>query len=94
MGSEFILVDKEDIAGCNFPLEEVLKSEKEKKTLKTELDRAISLGNLEHHKVKIYFEDSKKKKVVNTTIWALTDNSIVLKQNVVIPKRRIYKLEI
>lgn len=94
MGSEFILVDKEDIAGCNFPLEEVLKSEKEKKALKTELDRAISLGNLEHHKVKIYFEDSKKKKVVNTTIWALTDNSIVLKQNVVIPKRRIYKLEI
>jgi len=94
MEREFVLVDKEEIADCIFPTAEVLKSEKEKKALKTELDRAISLGNLEHHKVKIYFEDSKKKKVVNTTIWAVTDNSIVLKQNVVIPTRRIYKLEI
>jgi hypothetical protein len=94
MDSEFVLDDKEESVGCNFPIEEVLKSEKEKKALKTELNRAISLGNLEHHKVKVYFEDSKKKKVVNTTIWAVTDNSIVLKQNVVIPTRRIYKLEI
>jgi hypothetical protein len=59
-----------------------------------EMERAIALGNLEHQKVKIYFEDDKKKRVVNTTIWAVTDNAIVLKQNVVIPIKRIYKLEI
>ena len=58
------------------------------------MERAIALGNLEHQKVKIYFEDDKKKRVVNTTIWAVTDNAIVLKQNVVIPIKRIYKLEI
>lgn len=94
MESAFVLVEKEDIAGLNFPQQEVLKSEKEIKSLKHELERAISLGNIEHHKVKIYFEDDKKKKVVNTTIWAVTDNAIVLKQNVVIPIRRIHKLEI
>jgi hypothetical protein len=33
MESEFVLVDKEDIAGCNFPLEEVLKIRKRKKSI-------------------------------------------------------------
>lgn len=94
MNSGFVLVEKEDVADFHFPPEEVLKSEKDAKLLKKELERAISLGNLEHHKVKIYFEDDKNKKLVNTTIWAVTDHSIVLKQNVVIPIRRIHKLEI
>jgi hypothetical protein len=94
MDSQFTLVEKEAVAGFHFPLEEVLKTEKEKKSLRAELDRAIALGNLEHQKVKIYFEDDKKKKVVHTTIWAVTDTAIVLKQNVTIPIRRIHKLEI
>lgn len=94
MDNNYVLVEKEDIAAFNFPPSEVLKSEKDIKLLKNELERAIALGNLEHHKVKIYFEDDKKRKVVNTTIWAVTDNAIVLKQNVVIPIRRIHKLEI
>ena len=94
MDSTFALVEKEAIADLHFPTTEVLKSEKEAGALKVELERAIALGNLEHHKVKIYFEDDKKKRVVNTTIWAVTDNAIVLKQNVVIPIKRIYKLEI
>lgn len=94
MDSTFAIVEKEVIADLHFPTTEVLKSEKEALALKVELERAIALGNLEHHKVKIYFEDDKKKRVVNTTIWAVTDNAIVLKQNVVIPIKRIYKLEI
>lgn len=94
MNSGFVLVEKEAIAEFHFPQEEVLKSEKEIEALQNELERAITLGNLEHQKVKIYFEDDKNKKVVNTTIWAVTDHAIVLKQNVTIPIRRIYKLEI
>ena len=50
--------------------------------------QAISL------KVKIFFADDKSDKIVNTTIWAITDNAILLKKNVVIPIRRIIKLEI
>ena len=90
----FELVEKELIASFHFPESEVLKSDEQKKTLKRELDRAISLGNIEHLKVKIYFEDDQSEKVVNTTIWAITDNAILLKKNVVIPIRRIIKLEI
>lgn len=94
MDSLFVPVEKEELSNCLFPQEDVLNKADELKRLKNELNRAISLGNLEHQKVKIYFEDAKKKKIVHTTIWAVTDNAIVLKQNVTIPIRRIYKLEI
>lgn len=94
MEAQFTLVEKEDVGNFVFPHEEVLKTEEESKLLKNQLDRAISLGNLEHQKVRIYFEDAKKKMVVETTIWAVTDTSIVLKQNSIIPINRIYKLEI
>jgi hypothetical protein len=94
MDNGFELVEKEAVAGFHFPAVEVLKSEKDRQLRKLELDRAIALGNLEHQKVKIYFEDDKKKKVVHTTIWAVTEDAIVLKQNVTIPIRRIHKLEI
>ncbi len=94
MESEFSLVEKEDVAQLKFPSKDVLRSESDKKKLRNDLDKAISLGNLEHHKVKIYFEDDKKKRLVHTTVWALTDKAVVLKQNVIIPMHRIYKLEI
>lgn len=94
MSSEFEKVEKEDVSGYNFPDGEVLKKEDERKLRRTALDRAIALGNLEHHKVKIFFEDAKNKKVVHTTIWAVTEKYIVLKQNVTIPIQRIHKLEI
>ncbi len=89
MLNEYTLIEKEEVANLVFPQEEVLKKEKEKDHLITELSRAIALGNLEHHKVKIYFEDDQGKKMVHTTIWGLTDKSVVLKQNVIIPIRRI-----
>ena len=94
MDKGFELVEKESVGKFHFPADEVLKSATDKKLRQMELDRAIALGNLEHQKVKIYFEDDKKKKVVHTTIWAVTEDAIVLKQNVVIPIRRIHKLEI
>jgi hypothetical protein len=38
-----------------------------------ELERALALGNLEHSKIQIYFEDDRSKKMVETTVWALTE---------------------
>lgn len=91
---EFELVEKERVAGMHFPAEEILQKESERNTRKESLERANSLGNLEHYKVKIYFADDAGKKLVNTTIWGVTDRSILLKQNVVLPIHRIIKLEI
>jgi len=92
--SEFVSVEKEDIASLHFPAEEILQYESERKVRRETVDRAISLGNLEHYKVKIYFADDAGEKLVNTTIWAVTDKAILLKQNVVLPIHRIIKLEI
>jgi hypothetical protein len=57
-----------------------------------DLDRALSLGNLEHGKIKIFFEDNISKKAIETTIWGVTDNRVILKQGLVIPVNRIYKI--
>jgi hypothetical protein len=92
--SQALLVQKEEVADYTFPAEEVDLSADELSLRNHAFDRAITLGNLEHHKVKIYFSDNNGLKVVDTTIWAVTEKYAVLKQGVVIPKHRIHKLEI
>lgn len=91
---EYKIIQKEKVADLHFPQEDILKSEMLKKERGTKINQAISLGNLEHQKVKIYFSDNTGKKKVETTIWAVTDSAIVLKQNIIIPIHRIHKLEI
>ncbi|WP_026713870.1 hypothetical protein [Flavobacterium daejeonense] len=92
MTEEFTIIEKEDIASLKFPATDVLDDDSEVKTRISEINRALSLGNLEHSKIKIFFEDNESKKIVNTTVWAVTDKNVVLKQGVVIPIHRIYKL--
>ena len=92
--NEFQLVEKEHVSSLHFPQEDILTSESAKKERRASIDRAITLGNIEHHKVKIYFADDQGNKKVDTTIWAVTDTAIVLKQNTVLPIHRILKLEI
>ena len=62
MSTKFELIDKEIIASLNFPKSDVLEDKDEITSRKNELDRALSLGNLDHVKIKIYFEDDKSKK--------------------------------
>lgn len=92
--STFKLITKEEISKLHFPKEDILKSEVLIKKRDESIQRAISLGNLEHQKVTICFSDNLGEKCVETTIWAVTDTAIVLKQNTVLPINRIHKLEI
>ena len=92
MTEDFINIDKEAIATLKFPKTDVLKEIEEIKIRTGEINRALALGNLEHSKIKIFFEDSESKKVVDTTVWAVTDKNVLLKQGVMIPIHRIYKL--
>lgn len=87
-------IDKELIGELNFPETEILKNQDEIAIRTASLERAIALGNLEHHKVKIYFSDDQGEKFVHTTIWGITDKSVLLKQNTILPINRIHKLEI
>ena len=92
MNTVFELIDKEIITSLNFPKEDVLEDKEDIAERRNNLDRALSLGNLEHVKIKIYFEDDISKKMVETTIWGVTDERVILKQGVVIPVKRIHKI--
>ncbi|HLO72558.1 MAG TPA: hypothetical protein VK164_01350 [Flavobacterium sp.] len=92
MNNEFQLIDKEAISTLNFPAIDVLEEKEAIIQRKNDLDRALSLGNLEHVKIKIFFEDDISKKAVETTIWGVTDSRVILKQGVVIPVNRIHKI--
>jgi hypothetical protein len=91
MNTDFEIIEKEAIENLHFPENDVLDDKDEIRQRNSELDRALTLGNLEHAKIKIYFEDDHSKKVVETTIWGVTDKRVILKQGVVIPINRIYK---
>jgi len=83
------VIDKEIVANLSFPKDDVLKSAEEQRMRRIELDRALILGNVDHTKVKIYFTDNEGFKQIETTIWAVTEERIILKSGMVIPIRRI-----
>ncbi len=92
MIKEFKIIEKEDIPSLKFPTIDVLIDDNEIKIRLNDINRALSLGNLEHSKIKIYFEDDQSQKMVETTVWAVTDKNVILKQGARIPIHRIYKL--
>lgn len=89
---DYQLIDKEAVVSLSFPKQEVLNDAQEVLQRKTDLERALTLGNLEHVKMKIYFEDDVCGRVVETTVWGVTSDRIILKQGVVIPINRIHKI--
>jgi len=86
------LIDKEQIKFLTFPKEDVLNKKKDQVDRIIELQRALSLGNLERHKVKIVFVDNKGLKKVETTIWGITDKEVILKRSTIIPLERIISI--
>ncbi len=84
------LIEKENIRGLKFNYG---KGISQSDNLRLKLDRAMRLGNALHSKVKIYFEDKEMIYVVETTIWAVGDRNIVLKQGITIPIGSIHDVE-
>jgi len=90
----FEKIEKEQIGDLRFPPQEVLEDKESISERDRELSRALTLGNLEHMKIKIYFEDDQSKKLVETTVWGLTDKRVILKQGVVIPINRVHRISV
>ena len=88
-----LLVDKEIIGSLHFPNDEILSSPAQKIERQYELERAASLGT-DKVKIKILFEDSDGLKQVETTVWAVTKDRIVLKHGATIPIKRIHEIKI
>lgn len=88
------IIQKEDISQLKFSKTELLVNSKKRALRSHYLDRAAQLGNLLKTKVKIYFKDcTNKLMIVNTTIWAVTSDFIILKQGITIPKSSILYIE-
>ena len=94
MTTTFELIEKEKIEALKFPQNEVLTDSNLINERSLELGRALSLGNLEPSKIKIYFEDDQSCKLVETTVWGVTDKRVILKQGVVIPINRVHKISL
>ncbi len=91
---KFKRVEKEVLDNLSFPGQEILTNQSDIDQRKQVLHRATSLGNLHKHKVLIRFVDSEDLKEVYTTIWAVTDNKVLLKAGRLIPVHRIHSVEI
>lgn len=87
-----VLIEKEKILDLKFSENEVLKSKEDIMTRARNLERALKLGNLQHSKIKIVFEDIQGIKQVETTIWGVTDKRIILKHGVLIPIHCIHEI--
>ncbi|MBA2612188.1 MAG: hypothetical protein H0U95_09465 [Bacteroidetes bacterium] len=94
MIAEFQPIEKEEIENLKFPSTEVLHDIEKRKERSSELERALTLGNREHSKIRIYFEDDMSCKVVETTVWGITDKRVILKQGVVIPIHRVHSVKL
>lgn len=91
--TNYQLIDKEAISSLIFPNEDVLNTDEEKREREEALKKALYLGNMEHGKTKIYFQDNLSLKVVETTVWGLTDKRVILKQGNVIPINRVHHVK-
>lgn len=86
------MINKEDIGKLYFPKEDVLLTPEEKKERLKKIERAMYLGN-NKIKVQIIFQDVEGKKVVDTSIWGITEQNIILKGTTIIPIRSIHEVK-
>lgn len=88
------MIEKEFIPFLRFETKEVLAEESEKIQRTILLHTAMLLGNCFKEKVTITFKSEEGINEVKTTVWAATDDSIVLKGGAVIPVKSILDVKI
>ena len=85
-------IEKETLSNLSFPSTEVLKSKEDIQRRRVNLERAVTLGNVEKNKVCVIFEDAQQVKLVETTIWGVTNERVIFKGGLAIPTKRILEV--
>lgn len=85
-------IEKELLDTIHFPHEEVLSNSEEIIKRKYNSQRAMKLGNLYNDKIKIVFEDTECLKMIETTVWGMTDNYLIFKRGMTLPLHRIHEI--
>jgi len=86
------ITEQELLHKVNFPIKEVLKNLEQINDRKQIAQRARKLGSLSNERVKIIFEDVEGRKMVETTIWGLTDRYLMLKKGMSLPLHRVHEI--
>lgn len=87
------IIPKERIPSLRFPRQPVSLSSEQHQEIQRKLEQATRLGNGEHGKCRILFQDDEGLKAVETTIWAYDPENIVLKYGMTIPVSRVVGIE-
>jgi len=93
MTSTICLISKEDLPDYEMAKGEALKDSSDIERRRVDLERAMKLGNNEHQKVKIIFETTEGTMAVDTTVWEVTQNYLILKSNMAIPIRCVHRID-
>lgn len=88
------LVQKEVIPLCQFDKQEKLSSPLEQKDREDKIFRAMVMGNTYKKKALITFEAQDGVKQVKTTVWAMTNENVILKNGITIPQCNILNIEV
>jgi hypothetical protein len=88
-----VSIEKELISLQPFINREVLSDVQAITERRNKLARAVVLGNLYKVKSRICFETQEGSKVIETTIWSVTNNYVIIKGGQVIPVRCITGVE-
>jgi hypothetical protein len=86
-------ISKEEIPKLKIPNREVLSTPEEIQARKSDLENAMRLGNNDHNKVKLIFQTEEGVMMVETTVWEVTQNYVLLKSNTHLPIRSIYRID-
>lgn len=84
-GSAINPIEKEYLSMLNFPKADVLKKASEKGQRSRLLHMAIILGNCFKNKVTIIFQSAEGINKLTATIWAVTDQHVIIKGGATLP---------
>ena len=87
-----ITIEKEMLDKIHYPDQEVLLEPEQITKRESNAKKAIKLGNLFKDKVKVVFEDTEGIKLVQTTIWGMTERYLIFKRGMVMPLNRIHEI--
>lgn len=93
MNSAICLIRKEEIPDYEMIRGDALSDPADIVRRREDVERAMKLGNNEHVKVKIIFETTEGTMSVETTVWEVTQNYLILKSNMAMPIRCVHRID-
>ena len=89
-----VLIDREEINTLTFPMNEIQMTLVKKSKISSLLNTSAILGKRYQDKVKITFSDSVGVKTVETTVWEVAVDKIILKGGIKLPFHRVTEVEL